>query len=347
MQDLRSHDADRARALLQTTWKQESAGDRAKFLDVLRVGLSRADEPFLEGLLSNSAKGTPNERSKDVRRIATDLLASLPDSNLCQQISAHIPRYVSFIKGQQPALKVELPTALDSPLIQAAIESNPTKAAPHLGEKAWWLLQLIGATPLSIWSRWEMPPVELVRSVKNHGWEAVLLDGWALAAKRQQNSEWIEALLNQWITGKNAVRTTAVPDLSIENLWYVLSCDRQDAFLRHFLESGQGAIGDSLTIWLLRHSRQVWSLELAQMILDRLATHLPKNGTPNHWIWELSSALKEFACFMPVSLLANAAALRTQLAEKSPWIHSVEEFLTLLQFREEMMQAFGVGSWND
>jgi hypothetical protein len=336
LQDVRSHNPDRARELLQSAWTQEAAVDRAKFLETFRTRLSLTDEPFLEELLA--------DRSKEVRRIAADLLASLPSSCLCQKITAHATRYLRLVKEPKLVLKVELPTALDSTLIDCGIESKPTKqVAANLGEKSWWLLQMIGATPLTTWCNGGMTPAELVTCARTHEWETVLLDGWALAAKRQQNFEWTEALLDTWITGKGSTRTAVLPELSLESLLDGLPPERQNAFLTKFLEFDQGGIDDSLTIWLLRHSHSAWSNDLAQIVLDRLAVHLSQNRTTTNFAWELRTALKEFAHFIPTSLISEAAKLRQQIPSDSSWQQIVEEFLSLLHFRQEMMQAFEGG----
>jgi hypothetical protein len=331
LQDLRSHHPDRARTLLQTTWDQESAVDRAKFLETFRIGLSMADEPFLEDGLG--------DRAKDVRRIAADLLASLPASRLCQRMIEYLKPLIHRQEAmkQKLAIAVALPEACDANMQRDGIA---LKARSGLGERAWWLLQLIGATPLTFWSEtWGMAPSEIVKCIREHEWEATLLDGWALAAKRQQRPEWVEAVLDVWTTGRKAVRTVALPDLDLAALLDVLSPDRQDVFLTHFLQFGRGAIDNSLTIGLLRRSSRMWSSDLAQIVLDYLETHFSENNTTN-FTWELRVALKEFACLIPISLVSEATKLRTQLANDSPWIQSVEEFLALLQFRQDLWQAF-------
>ncbi|QFG20571.1 DUF5691 domain-containing protein [Actinomadura sp. WMMB 499] len=67
---LRGADPAAARELLRETWDREPAPDRAAFLGTFAWGLSLADEEFLEAAL--------DDRGKDVRQLAADLLARLP-----------------------------------------------------------------------------------------------------------------------------------------------------------------------------------------------------------------------------------------------------------------------------
>ncbi|XGW00582.1 MAG: DUF5691 domain-containing protein [Leptolyngbya sp. BL-A-14] len=337
LHDLRSHNPDRARELLQSTWKQEAASDRAKFLETLRTGLSLADEPFLEDGLS--------DRSKDVRRVAVDLLASLPTSRLCQHVTEHACRYLS-LERKGPSLQVQLPDRLDETLIQRGFELKPLSSVSNkVGEKGWWLLQLLGATPLSTWTeQWQMSPQQIVKLAQAHEWQNVLLDGFALAAKRQENHEWLEKIIRVWFAGQTAInRNVALVDLGTEALVAALSGDRREALLIDLFQVSHRKINDSLTIWLLRSSAQRWSVDLARLVLDGLEDHLNHTKTFSNSDWELRAVLKEFARFIPISLMSDVIQLRERLANDSPWMNSMNDLIALLEFRKEMAQAFGVG----
>jgi len=341
LQDLRSHDPDHARELLQATWSQETASDRAKFLETFRVGLSLSDESFLESALGD-------RRSKEVRRVAFDLLASLPDSRLCQQITEYTCRYLSLEGGKVPALKVLLPEQLDASLLQLGLELKPSTAInSELGEKAWWLLQLIGATPLSIWTeQWQMSPQAILKLTQSHEWQTVLFNGFALAAKRQKNAKWLEMIFKRCFRESDLSREMALIGLSIEieELFNMLPAASRDDLLIHLLQISHTKIKDSLTIWLLRYSPQQWSIDLAQLVLTCLEEHISATTNFSNSDWELRATLKEFARFIPVSLISEVMQLRMKLLEHSAWIQSVDDLLGLLQFRYEMTQAFESGS---
>lgn len=340
LQNLRSRDPDHARELLQSTWSQEAASDRAKFLATLRTGLSTADEPFLETALG--------DRSKEVRRAAVDLLASLPNSRLCQQVAEHTCRYLSVERRKTPSLQVQLPDTLDDALVALGIEPKLSPGVDSkLGEKAWWLLQMIAATPLSTWTdQWQMTPHEIITLTKAHDWQTILMDGFASAAIRQKNYVWLESLFELWLTGSATTRDAMPARLNIEELFTMFPPEKRDAILVKLLQYTPEKIGESVTIWLLRRSAHSWSLDLTHLVLSSLEHYLKQEKIVSNIHWELRTALKEFAYHIPIAVIPEVEKLRSQLADQSPWRQSIEEFLDLLRFRQEIVQAFEVKNIN-
>ena len=86
-------------ALLEKTWAQERAEHRARFLEILRSGLSLADENLLEQTL--------NDKSRPVRFLAYRLLLLLPDSRLRQNLQALLKEH--FQKNTAPEALFQLP----------------------------------------------------------------------------------------------------------------------------------------------------------------------------------------------------------------------------------------------
>ncbi|MES2571976.1 MAG: DUF5691 domain-containing protein, partial [Verrucomicrobiota bacterium] len=69
---LRMSNPAEARSRVEAVWKTESADTRTAFITELLEGLSGDDLPFLEAAL--------DDRSKEVRRVAIDLLARVPSA---------------------------------------------------------------------------------------------------------------------------------------------------------------------------------------------------------------------------------------------------------------------------
>ncbi|HZI05260.1 MAG TPA: DUF5691 domain-containing protein, partial [Archangium sp.] len=100
----RQSDPARARTWLQTTWAQEKAEHRARFLACFDVGLSPEDEPLLE--LGRK------DRSSTVREVARYLLARFPESAFARRMAE---RARAVLVWEKPGtLRVQLPNTWDA-----------------------------------------------------------------------------------------------------------------------------------------------------------------------------------------------------------------------------------------
>ncbi|WP_223734614.1 DUF5691 domain-containing protein, partial [Streptomyces purpurogeneiscleroticus] len=182
-------------ALLAGTWSTERAEDRLMFLDSLREGLSPADEPFLEKALS--------DRSRNVRATAAELLSALPESALASRMAE---RATACLRLDAPAtgpvadpvadpvLVVTPPRACDAGMERDGVVAQ---APAGRGERAWWMGQLLEATPLGVWSGLLgcRTPEEIVALPVADGLRTEVHDAWCRAAVRQRNAAWAQALL--------------------------------------------------------------------------------------------------------------------------------------------------------
>ena len=159
LQAVREADPDAARALLETTWKQDPAPERKEFIAVLGTKLSPADEPFLENALTS-------DRSGDVRDTAADLLSQLPNSNFNARLLESlrpilrvttsksagllggIKDKLSEISGKNSSrVDIELPESFNPAWAKDGILE---KAPQGTGQKQWWVQQLMRRTSLEM-----------------------------------------------------------------------------------------------------------------------------------------------------------------------------------------------------
>ena len=159
LQAVREADPDAARALLETTWKQDPAPERKEFIAVLGTKLSPADEPFLETALAS-------DRSGDVRDTAADLLAQLPNSSFNARLLESLrpilrvttPKSAGLLGGIKDKLSeisgknssrvdIELPEAFNPAWAKDGINE---KAPQGTGQKQWWVQQLMRRTSLEM-----------------------------------------------------------------------------------------------------------------------------------------------------------------------------------------------------
>ncbi|KAF4409910.1 hypothetical protein GCU69_06500, partial [Streptomyces lycii] len=187
LESVRRRDPSAAVALLGSTWPTERAEDRLMFLDSLRTGLSGADEPFLEQALS--------DRSRNVRATAAELLSALPGSALAGRMAARAASYVALDPtAAVPQITVEAPHECDAAMQRDGVVPKPPTGR---GERAWWLAQLVEATPLGLWPErfGGRSPAGIVALPVTDDWRGELHAAWCRAAVRQRNPEWSRALL--------------------------------------------------------------------------------------------------------------------------------------------------------
>jgi hypothetical protein len=189
---LRKADPTKARELLATTWAQEPAKDRDSFLEKLAVGVSSADDPFLNEAL--------HDRSVEVRRAARPLLAALPNSDFSQRLQALAKQVASFKKPLIGKARIEVVLPED-PIAwlktnDVEIDGPPRNATQSVGPKAWALKELISLIPVAYWSRlWQKTPMDIIRAGEESEWRESFILGFVAAARRDRDADWLEALV--------------------------------------------------------------------------------------------------------------------------------------------------------
>lgn len=331
LQQLRAENPTAARERVAAIWQQEKSDERLAFIETFQIGLSIDDEPFLEAAL--------DDRRKEVRRKAADLLAHLPESRLCQRMAERV-RSSLILKEKRNRLQIDFtqPEISDEEMTRDGIDS---KQPPHLlGENSWRLLQMVAATPLSIWFQINgEPPSEWIQAAKRSELDRTLVEGWAVAALRQQNVNWAEVLLS--VHG-NFNGYLVPQDKLIQRLIGILPPDRRDAFFLKLLPSSTAPFDSKHPAFtLLCNYRYPWSVKLSRAVIEGIQRYLASTG--NSYDWSLQSALKDFACYVAPSLVPElSASLPTVLAKQSGWAsywgEAIDEFLALLNFRLEMLK---------
>jgi hypothetical protein len=321
---IRADDPERSRELLASTWSAESAKGRADLLAVLRMGLSPDEEPFLERTL--------DDRSQRVRKVAADLLARLPGSELCQRMFERTRPLLTWeaggprrflSRGRRPELRVTLP-----PEYTAEMERDGViqKASGNRGPKAWWLVQMLGAVPLRNWTRlFDTTPAELIDAADRGEWRSTLLEGWAIANERHQEPEWGEALIRSWM-GKPL-------SISVTDLMQTLTPSHRESLTLEILKKAPSVNSDQPGHWAVHSCAHAWSAELSRALLRVIKRQLAKREIKHSWKW--SETLGWCARRMDVTVLSQAHTTLDPHAKDK----QVEHFLVTLDFRHEMLNV--------
>jgi hypothetical protein len=177
---LRRRDPAAVRHLVQQEWPAEPPEQRAAMLRTLTAGLSLDDEPLLDAAL--------DDRARAVRKVAADLLASLPGSALAGRMTARVLAAASLVGNE---LRITLPDEYDEEMLRFGIERKPP---PGVGERAWWFEQIVSRAPLGAWTRFSAEPSGLLRLPVADDLAGPLHRGWVEATVRQRDPRWALAL---------------------------------------------------------------------------------------------------------------------------------------------------------
>jgi len=182
----RRSDPAAARGRLAAELPQLPAKERAALLGALAENIRPDDEALIDALLK--------DRARDVRQAAVELLQRLPASAHVQRIEAFLVPLLSQAGG---AWQINAPEAVDPRWKDDAIDpARPTHES--LGERAWWLYQLVRQTPLAWWTTHTgMTPAALLDWAAKSDWKDALLRGWNEAILAVPDVDWCDAMLDR------------------------------------------------------------------------------------------------------------------------------------------------------
>lgn len=178
-----------ARAALEAGFKSEKADMREQLVSALEIGLSSADEPFLEACLDDRAGG--------VRRAAQRTLTDLPGSRFQQRMARRVGDALrieetrKLLIAKVHTLVVTLPEEAPD-LVRDGIEPSQYDWKKR-GRKAQLLVQILKHAPLSAFAA--HPPRLWIEQALKGEWAEAILDGLIAALWRERDPAWRDALI--------------------------------------------------------------------------------------------------------------------------------------------------------
>lgn len=173
------------RERLRQTWPDETPDFRQRALALLATGLSQEDEDFLAPLLT--------DRRKDIRQQAQALLASLPESALADRLRQRAQGWLTLKRGLlSKKLELALPAAFEPDWKKDALDEKPPAG---VGEKAFWVQQVLACVPVRHWTETFALPVEtLFKLALDSEWAELLIRSWLRSAMLHRNADAAAAL---------------------------------------------------------------------------------------------------------------------------------------------------------
>lgn len=182
---LRKADPTAGRGLLEKSWSQDPPAFRETALGELSVGLSSADEAFLETCL--------RDRRREIRQQAQVLLCRLPGSGFVRRMTERATRLLVFKKSfLSKKLEVVLPSAFEAEWKLDGIEEKPPVGT---GEKTFWTRQILECVEIEAWKeRLSLTTDALVGLAVSSEWSDLLLGAWYQTLRFTPDAELAETL---------------------------------------------------------------------------------------------------------------------------------------------------------
>jgi hypothetical protein len=318
---LRRRDPAAGRALLMSTWNSESPDDRATLLSTLDVGLSTDDEELLEPAL--------DDRRREVRGMALDLLARLPDTRYGQRMAE---RGRDCLRVGADRIDVRPPKLCDPSMQRDGVAA---RAPAGTGQRAWWLEEVLARTPLTTWGS----PDDLLQRQIPEEWAGVVRRGLGRAAATQGSGEWAAVLVDRlWPEATAAQR----PDdrLLLEALYEALPVQQRADRAAQVLRNDPGRATAAGVERLLELCPRPWPPQLADAALGAIAI-LVRGGAST---WRLAGLVTLAGTRLPLvtdstPTVSAVELLRAAFADDRPTdprLGTIDQLLDVLRFRHEM-----------
>lgn len=296
----RARDPGAARERLAAALPELPAKERAELARGLAAGLSPEDEPLLDQLRG--------DRGQDVRAVALDLLLRLPDAAHPRRAAA---RVAALLSNAGAGWTIEPPAQAAADWKADQIDPDVPKGT--MGQRAWWLYQLVRQVPLAWWMQHMGLDARAVSDwARSTEWGNALWRGWRDVLRRAPHAGWAALLLDDEAGPAGYAGTTVHADreLALE----IVSREVREQWVLRQLASSQASL--STTLWTVA-SRcgpgETISASLAGPIVDRVRQALALDtslapGTQNVNVIEQESVgrlLPELCCTLPLESLAG------------------------------------------
>lgn len=321
LQTWRHREPSTAREKLAAVWKEEPADVRAEFLSILLTNLSTDDISFLEATL--------DDRSKEVRRWAVDLLARLSDSEFVRRMVERAAPILAWNRGgllSRVSLEVTLPSDPDAAGKRDGLDAKVFGTQKVLGEKAVLLVQILSAVPLSHWTESSgQSPAALLKTAGKSEFGRAIATGWAWATQRQRDAEWAEAILDGEIQPHFEL-------LSPQPLTAVLPEAKRAERFAAAIRAGALKASD-ISAWQSFASQLTWFSTPWPPALTRAILDALRSGATHGIPWQQRGSYESLLLRVPPALLSEAVWGWPANQDGVP------EMIELLQFRHEALTA--------
>ena len=215
------------------------------------------------------------------------------------------------------------------------------KPPPGIGERAWWLAQIVAAVPPSTrTAASSLEPRAALRAAEGHEWQEPLVAGWLTATERHRDTAWAHAFWENEPVARIAPQWNAPPAERVFTT--VVSPEHVDAELRKAIGAGRDVLRANHPVLsaLVEWPRE-WSEALARAVAHRLKEYVGYDQIQLAGEFGLRALLERCAQAVPVSAVdAFTDGWPDQSDAWPSWAPSVDALASALRFRTDLHLAF-------
>lgn len=316
----REQDPDTARDRLMAGWSKESATHRERLIKTLWVGLGPADEDFLERAL--------DDRRREVRQAAMELLGKLPGSAYCQRMVERVRAAVR--PDGTGTLLVDPPADCDAAMLRDGIDAKPPSG---VGARAWWLQQIVARTPLPTWLEMAPDPAGFLSLTVADDWWKTLHRGLTIAVARERDPEWARQLLA--VLRRSVTEGPVNEQPAADQLYHLLPAAELAEYARERLlrDKTRGYSAHRM----LSLCPAPWPAALGTAALDRVAELLDRANEG----YQITRLCRLIATRLPPTAAESVDALVAALRDEHPDnvnMPDIERLAQILHFRQKMTE---------
>jgi hypothetical protein len=331
---MRRADPAAALALLESEWAGETAEGRASLLGCLATSLGAQDEAFLERAL--------DDKRKEVRVLAQQLLANLPGSQLAQRCAARLGQLLTIERNfltRRHKLVLQLPGEADKAMLRDGIGAQKHHG---IGEKAGWLQDMMACVPPLHWSSiWNLEPRQVLELLIGSEFKVALVTGLVQACARaiahdrgETTLAWFHLLIAE---ASEADAGVQIAPALLPGMVYLTEA-QQEAVVLRWLEGAR--LYSRPFSYAMGWAQQRGALPPA---LSRAVLTMVRNSMgAEPPLYGVREQFKPIARLLDASDIAYAhAAWPPSGWEHWPhWRALVDELMETLQFRHAMQRSF-------
>ncbi|MFK7980148.1 MAG: DUF5691 domain-containing protein [Saprospiraceae bacterium] len=329
LRKLRQDDPEAGLSMLLSTWAEDGLSEKAAFLKCLSIGLSDMDEVFLEECLDFPRK--------QIRESAAILLSELPNSQLQQRIRGYLKEAITVGKEDGIAKPfIILPSPKDQALLRDGI--SPKRKWKRGGETTGMLYQMVAILPPHHWEKqFQKSPSEILYFFTQSEWAMMLVEGVANAAALHGSVDWMEAILRFWLVNYNNRRWA---ELNIKPVLSVLPNEVFNEVLFEKLKARNALPEEhSPLIQLLQKENYVWDERLTNTLMPQLKEWIADNVSYSWTGIQYRKMLKQAGYNIAPKKEKQLSKFWMGLSQNwAGWEKDIQQFLTVLQFRREMLE---------